>query len=193
MLKKSLQLILFVFTLQIVTSCFVECGEPKTFEINYNSAVIIPCNTSGFYYKEVEDSVFKNTFGLIVGVESELIQIAENHKLNLSIFKSAMALSCVDDTYLFPDPIKNIELFITDKLNDEELNATELFKIKDYNQELVSLEDFFIIRDEWHDGFEFELTEYQNLPDSATFKVEVYLESGIIFTEETETVYFINI
>ena len=104
-----------------------------------------------------------------------------------------MALSCVDDTYLFPDPIKNIELFITDKLNDEELNATELFKIKDYNQELVSLEDFFIIRDEWHDGFEFELTEYQNLPDSATFKVEVYLESGIIFTEETETVYFINI
>jgi hypothetical protein len=54
------------------------------------------------------------------------------------------------------------------------------------------LEQFFIEREEWHDGFQFQLVNWDSIPNSAVFTAKAYLESGQLFLQETEQINFFD-
>ncbi len=190
MVKKSFFLLLLVFLLQLIPSCIFRCPDPGVFENIYTDVSITAINTAGFYPSEVSDSVYKNAFGLTVVVNFEWKQIAATWKKAIPRFKTAFALSCDGDTYLYPDPIKTLEIYALDPNNSERINASSWFSIHGYNSNLLGLEEFMQIREEWHDGFQLELSDYSLVPNDVVFEAVVQLESGITFTGQTKLIHF---
>ncbi|PKP11041.1 MAG: hypothetical protein CVU09_04490 [Bacteroidetes bacterium HGW-Bacteroidetes-4] len=192
MLKKSFIFFFAVFLLQLMNSCLFRCPDPGTFENIYYGVTITAFNTAGFYPVEVVDSVYKNAFGLTVSVNFETKQIAATKPRLIPEFKSAYAFSCEEDTYLYPDPIKNLEIYAINPDHSEKINATSWFSIYGYNSDLLGLEEFMKIRELWHDGFQIELSDYQSVPSDVVFEAEVQLESGTTFTNQTTLIHFKN-
>jgi hypothetical protein len=192
MLKKTILLLLGVFVLQTINSCIFRCPDPVTFENIYNGVSITAYNTAGFYPTEVSDSVYKNAFGLTVLVNFESTPIAAAWKKAIPRFNTAFAFSCEGDTYLYPDPIQTLEIYALEPNNPEKINATSWFSISGYNSDLMGLEEFMQIREEWHDGFQIELSDYQWVPNEVVFEAKVQLESGITFTGQTKLIHFKN-
>lgn len=193
MIKKAFYIVLFLFSIQVVTSCIFHCPEPMSYENSYNSVSIEAYDNSGFYPQIVNDTVYKNAFGLAVMVNFESVQISELNFYKLNFFNTAMALNCENDNFTYPDPISHVEIFITDTKTGEINNATEFFMTESYmSGQLISLEQFFIEREEWHDGFQFQLVNWDSIPNSAIFTAKAYLESGQLFLQETEQINFFD-
>ncbi|GAF05135.1 hypothetical protein [Saccharicrinis fermentans] len=188
MRNKVLIILVTGFLLQVIISC-CDCGDPHTYENIYTGVTVIPYDNSGFYPEIVVDTVYKNAFGLGVQVDFESRQYA-NH-INLG-FTSAMAFQCdcIEPDYLYSDPINHMEIFMIIPNSQVETNVTDLFQIYNYTNELISLDDFFAQREEWHDGFQIELVKYESIPKSVIFKVEVFLESGNSYLDQTNILNF---
>jgi hypothetical protein len=185
---KSIIALLSIFIIQFLASCgWCDCN-PQSYEVEYDGITIIPWNTAGFNATEVTDTVYRNAFGLTVSVNFEpkkVSQIMSNFG-----FSGAYACDCDGDEYNFVDPIDHAEIFMTDVTNDEKINVTEFFGAHGYSAELISLAELFSIRQEWHNGFQFELIEFDSIPASVVFSVNVYLASGIMFSEQTQRINF---
>ncbi len=191
MIKKVLFILASFFLFQLMFSCiFCHCNDPETYEINYSSVEATPYNTSGFTDVVVEDTVYRNAFGLGVYMISDLVLSHENSSYAVLGFSTLMACSCEDDTYLYPDPISHVKILVTDSETEIITDVTNLFGMPVDNNEYVSLEQFFRERAEWHDGFQFQLVDFETIPSSAIFTVQAYLESGIMFSEETKQINF---
>ncbi len=126
----------------------------------------------------------------------ELNQIAAyKPKLNLSSFgfTAAYAMSdcnCPSDEYINTDPIKSIKITVTNTQSNEVTNVTDNFTTYDYNGEQITISELFKIRADWHDGFQIDMTQYNNIPDSAIFQVNIILNSGTELIEKTQEINF---
>ena len=105
-------------------------------------------------------------------------------------FASVYACSCVPNEYINVDPIEFIEIQVTDTLSHEITDVTANFSTYDYNGEQITISDFFENRADWHDGFQLDLTEYDNIPDTSIFMVKIILESGNELIEQTQEINF---
>lgn len=192
MKNKVLIVLATMFLSQMFFSCWpCDCSPSETFENNYIDVSITPYDTSGFNPEIIVDKAFKNAFGLGISVIFEPIKIACSFKTLSNLgFTSAMACSCAEDKYIYPDPISYINIYIIDTQTDLKIDVTNNFKIYSYSDELISLSDFFEKREIWHDGFQIELIEYDTMPNSVIFIAEVFLESGKTFSNQTEIVKF---
>jgi hypothetical protein len=192
--KKFISLLLLCLFQFIVTSCNpCVCDPIKTFERINNGLELNAWDTSGFQNQEISDTVNKNSFGLTISVEFELNQIAYfKSKLNFSSFgfASAYACSCVPDEYINVDPINSILITVTDSRNQETTEITNNFSTYDYNGEKITISQLFEIRADWHDGFQLDMTEYDDIPDSSIFTVKIILQSGIELLEQTQEINF---
>lgn len=192
--KKLIALLLIYFFQFIATSCDpCDCDPAKTFERTYNGLELKAWDTSGFQNEEVSGTVNKNSFGLTVSVEFDLNQIAYlKSRLDFSSFgfASAYACSCVPDEYINIDPIKFIEIRVTDIQSQEITDVTANFSTYDYNGDQITISDLFENRADWHDGFQLDMTEYENIPDTSVFEVKIILESGIELIEQTQEINF---
>ena len=170
------------------------CPEPQKSQVNYNAVTLTPYNTSGFRDEVVEDTVHRNSFGLGVSVNFELEKLAASTDVNANFgFGFAMAFSCdcVGDEYKYPDPIDHVKIFVTDVQTAETREITDYFAAYEYsNGGLISLDEFFSKKEDWHDGFQFELVEYDDIPAAAIFTVEAFLKSGKKFSEQTDQINF---
>lgn len=191
MAKKVIIIMLGFFFTQLLVSCMWECPTPESYEINYNKAVIRPFNTAGFFNEYVVDTVYKNAFGLEVGLDFDVIQIAKASS-HLSGFNTAYAWSndCQGDTWTYNDPLSYMELFAINTETDVKVNVTSWFSIYGYAGEMMPFDEFFQHREEWQDGFQVELVKFDSIPNSTIFVIEAYLESGMMLTSETEKVDF---
>lgn len=191
MFKKVILILVVLFSIQVLISCiFCDCQDPETYEITYNSVDVTALNTSGFTDQEITDSVYKNAFGLLVAMNSDFTLIhAVSPNFTLG-FSTVMACSCNENTYNYPDPLNNINIFVVDTDTDERTNISEKFKIRSYYDGLISLDEFFAQREDWYDGFQFELVDFNSIPNSAIFVVEAHLLSGIMFSRETQEINF---
>ena len=141
----------------------------------------------------MSDTVNKNSFGLTVSVEFELNQIAYlKSRLDFSSFgfASAYACSCVPDEYINVDPIEFIEIRVTDTQSQEITTVTANFATYDYNGEQITISELFENRADWHDGFQLDMIEYDNIPDTSIFEVKIILESGTELIEQTQEINF---
>lgn len=193
MFKKVILILVVLFSIQVLISCiFCDCQDPETYEITYTSVNVTALNTSGFTDQEVTDSIYKNAFGLLVAMNSDFTlmhTVSPNFTLG---FSTVMACSCEEDTYIYPDPLTNINIYVVDTDTNEKINVSEKFKIRSYYDGLISLDEFFAQRENWYDGFQFELVDFNTIPNSSIFIVEAQLESGIILSSETQQVNFYN-
>ena len=192
--KKLISLLLLYFFQFLATSCApCDCEPGKTFERTYNGLELKAWDTSGFQNEEVSDTVNKNSFGLTVSVEFDLNQIAYlKSRLDFSSFgfASAYACSCPPDKYINLDPIESIEIRVTDTQSQEIMDVTTNFSTYDYNGEQITISDFFENRADWHDGFQLDMTEYDNIPNTSIFEVKIILESGTELIEQTQEINF---
>ena len=192
--KKLISLLLIYFFQFLVTSCDpCDCDPAKTFERTYNGFELKAWDTSGFQNAEVSDTVNKNSFGLTVSVEFELNQIAYlKSRLDFSSFgfASAYACSCVPDEYINVDPIEFIEIRVTDTQSQEITTVTANFATYDYNGEQITISELFENRADWPDGFQLDMIEYDNIPDTSIFEVKIILESGTELVEQTQEINF---
>ena len=192
MAKKVIIIMLGFFLTQLMVSCWCTCGTPEFYEVHYSGVSIEPKDISGFYTKPVKDTVYKNSFGLEIMLESEVIQTAMISISNFSGFGVAQAFApcdCEGGGYTYPDALTNMELFVMNTETDEKINATSWFGIYE-SDELIPFDEFFKQREYWYDGFQVELVDFDSIPNSAIFVVEAHLESGLMFMKETKVINF---
>ena len=134
----------------------------------YNGLELKAWNTSGFRSIEVEDSVYKNSFG----------------------FTPAYACSCPYDEYINVDPITSIKITVTNSENQEVIDVTDNFLTYAYDGEQLTISELFENRADWHDGFQMDMMEYDNIPNSSIFTVTIFLESGVELMERTQEIKF---
>jgi len=190
MRNKVLTILLLGFMSQIIFSC-CDCGDTFTYENVYTGVTVIAYDNSGFSSDIAIDTVYKNAFGLGVNVNFDS-KLADN-SVNLGLgFNSALAFSCdcIGDEYFYPDPISYFEIYEINQLNGQKTNVSDYFKIEGYSGELISLDDFFPQREDWHDGFQIELVDHDSISNSVIFEVEVFFESNKSFVGQTDIVNF---
>jgi hypothetical protein len=190
MLKKTLFVSLFIFLSRLLISC--TCPEVYTYEIEYTDVEIVAYDTSGSQEKEVQDSVFKNTFILRTHMLSQERQLA----VATPGFSSARAISCPESTYLYADPISGINLFMIDPENQLRKNANAFFLTYSYHQDKsILLEEYMtdstnMGAEYWIENLQLELISHDSIPQSAIFEIEVQLQSGKLFTSHTPEIHF---
>ena len=97
---------------------------------------------------------------------------------------------CPADEYINSDPIVSIKINVTNLENQEIIDVTDNFTTYNYNGEQLTINELFEIREEWHDGFQVDMSEYDNIPDSSVFTVIILLESGTELIEPTQEITF---
>ena len=191
--QKALLLLVIIFVLQLAVSCNdCVCPGAEKYEVRYNDIAVTPYNTAGFVDRVVlEDTVYKNSFGLTVQLSSELSKISQLSDPIRFGFNVALACSCVGDEYVYTDSLERTTILMTDVSTNETQEVTEWFvTYRDDSNEPISLEEFFVTRANWHDGFQFELSEYSAVPRTAVFVVEALLKSGNLLIAQTDPVHF---
>jgi hypothetical protein len=194
MLKKSIILLTLFFLLQTISSCF-DCPDIESYNVNYTGVKINAFNTAGFYDVAVmeTDTIYKNAFGLTVGMIIEMEQTAQNfEKWNAFAFQSAAAMinDCPGPFYYYVDSIENLRIFASVSDTSEVYDYTQRFGTFDYAGNLISVEKLLEIRAEWHNGFQFQFIDFNEIPDKLIFSVEVTMESGNVYSAKTSTVHF---
>ncbi len=194
-MNKKLKVLLFIYLFQIIASCNTcDCGDMQTYEKTYNGIELKAWDTSGFQNEEVTDTVYRNAFGLSVSVEFDLNEVTSHSKIDLSSFgfMSAYACDCVEPKHIISDPIDTIEIIVTDTETQIETIVTDNFSTHDNNGNSITTSELFENREDWQDGFQFDLEDLSNIPNSSIFTVHINLESGIQLSETTEEINFIN-
>jgi len=183
-----------IFTFQFIVSC-CNCDPVQTFENQYDDVTVVAYDTSGFSVEEVNGEVYKNAFGLGVMVNFETIKVSSAINMFAPMgFGTALAFSCdcIGDEFLYPDPLTKLVIYSIDPVSLEKIDVTENFKMPSYDDQLISVDEFFKQRAVWHDGFQLTLVNYENLDDEVIFEAEVFLESGKSFKKQTAIIKFIN-
>ncbi|MDG1778636.1 MAG: hypothetical protein P8H23_04740 [Flavobacteriaceae bacterium] len=195
--KKVITIFLIYFIQFIATSCFsCDCAPIKTFERTYNGLELKAWDTSGFRNEEVINSAYINAFGLTISVQFELNQVSfSKPMLDMSSlgFTSAYAMSdcdCPMDEYINIDPIVSLKINVTNLENQEIIDVTDNFTTYHYNGEQLTISELFKIREDWHDGFQLDMSEYGNIPDLSLFTVIVHLETGTELIAQTQEITF---
>lgn len=182
-----------IFSVRLLSSCCPGDCVNRAYEINYGSVSTTLYNTAGFTETIVEDSVFSRTFGISVSVNFELNQVALSNSVESNFgFNQAMACSCIGDNYVYNDSINFVNLFVKDVEKNETKMVNDIFDISpfDDNMWIYNAWSYDDDTQSQRDGFEFELFQYDSIPDSAIFIVEVNLASGLILTDTTESIKF---
>ena len=193
MIKKAVLLSVFISLIQLFFSCDpCVCPDPQAYEIVYDEILVTAFNTAGFYVNPVEDTVYKNAFGITLITNYEMVLIAANISGGTGLgFSSLMACDCITDSHTYADPISHANIYATDALNQETMDVTDKFVAFDpYANQQISINELFEQLEPWQDLFQFELADFDSIPNSAIFTVKLYLESGIKFIEHTEQINF---
>ncbi|OBQ55959.1 hypothetical protein JJL45_05940 [Tamlana sp. s12] len=195
--KKVIIIFLIYFIQSIATSCCsCDCDPINTFEKMYNDLDLKAWDTSGFQNTEVLNSAYKNAFGLTISVQFELNQISYSKPIwNISSFgfTSAFAMSdcdCPMDEYITLDPISSIKINVVNLETQEITDVTDNFTTYNYNGEQLTISELFEIREDWMDGFQVDMSEYDNIPDRSLFTVIISLESGAEIVNQTQEITF---
>lgn len=57
----------------------------------------------------------------------------------------------------------------------------------------MSIKESFENLNRWNDNFRLDLIEFDNIPDSAIFKVTILLDSGKELTQKTNEIEFLKV
>lgn len=192
--KKIIVLVSLYLFQFLATSCDIcDCSEFGTFERNYNGLELEAWNTSGFQISEIKGPINKNSFGITLSIQFDLKKIAlNNQKSSFSGFgfASAMACDCRENEYINVDDIDTIEITVLNTENQVESIVTDNFTTIGYDGLPIKISALFENRADWQDGFQLDLQDFDMIPNTAIFKVNVFLASGAVLSEQTAIINF---
>jgi hypothetical protein len=200
---KSISVFVLLFGIQFLMSCIpyaCDCSPGITITIKYDGVSLKALDTSGFQYKDVVDSVHRNSFGLLLtGLFTEsTISELQNTPQSGSGFSSAMACSCVGNDFRYPDPIVDVDIYIIDNETDIKTSANEAFHVFNYNtasnNSINEIDWSSIFQPNWYPYVEvsMELINEEAVASSSIFEVVLTLESGKTLTNQTQVINFFD-
>jgi len=198
---KKIYLLLAIYLVQLLASSCRPCNCPEvaTFEKTYTGLELKVWDTSGFQSSESIGPFYKNAFGLSTSINFDLTEVVQNIEKDIDIngatfgFSSAYACDCPFIDHIETDPIVSLDIIAIDlQSEEEEIYVTENFVSHNSNGTQVSIAELIENRAVWHDGFQFELNDFDNIPLNSIFKIVVTLSSGNELIELTDEVEFID-
>lgn len=191
MLKKTILLFALINLTQLVTSCD-DCSCNNTdIEVVHEGLSVTTLNLEGF--EEVESDNFDDAkdLGLIINLENNLQEIAQNQRYNWG-FSSAMACDCIGNTYAIPDYITDLHIF---QVNAESpIDLTDNFEVP-YFGENNNIDAFLTQYFREEESFESPSSirlAYKNdtIPAEIQLRIELSLISGQVLSATTGTLTF---
>ena len=203
-LNKVIRSLLCIYAIQFLLVACIEdgcnCPPSNTYETRVIDFDIKTLDTSGFNTSEINGTVYKNSFGIVLNIAYNLERIAKiesNNSMSQLGFSAAYACSCVPDEFISLNKIDSIKITVTIPETQTTKNVTENFKAFLYGNE-ISLTEFISsqknIYDYWNpnDTIELELDLKDNIPNKAIFNIEFILSDGENIVKESEVINFIQ-
>ncbi|MEM8968102.1 MAG: hypothetical protein AAGE93_16910 [Bacteroidota bacterium] len=190
MVSKIFTALSTIFIIRTLTSCFCPCHLYDTYGIYYKEVEITTSPTS-----DSTNGISRYDFTINLKFSGDTIQISSLSPQYMHGFSNALACDCDGDTYLIDDPVDNIEILVIDEKSSESMKLNTLSTILPPRQNELSLEEFFYDGWGWVGTdivFHLDPSEAELLPATAVFQIEVQLESGLILTDQTQPVNFID-
>jgi hypothetical protein len=186
MIRKAV-LILVTFT---IARMIVACCEREfyTLLINYNGFELKGVDIGGFHWREVEDSVSRLSFGIMVTILSETELISQG---KYSGYSAAYALQCHDEyVYIADDQVAELNIFLIDAENpDTEINVNAAFMAETPNQQ-YSMEEYVQLDHNYWFNFNLRMLRANDTPSLTRFRLEGTLESGRLISGTTDWIRF---
>ena len=138
--------VFFILTLliavQTVMSCDpCACRDSVTYEKLYVGINVRVYDTSSLQKKSIGQPVFRDAFGMTVTNISSLRSLAG---LSCSFgFNQLNACDCIDEIFVYPDPIERISIILVDDQMEAYRDMTHQFGIYGYGGEVIPVDDFF--------------------------------------------------
>lgn len=194
-------LLLYVAQFLMATDCAgCNCHGITKSNVVCTGVEIAPWDTSKFRNKIVESTAIKNSFGVEIIVLHDFQEIAYRQNTNNNRltegFGFAYEWSCSCNTeYEYPDPISSININVTDVVTQNEVDVTANFTKYDYENTQITVDELLKEHNEQQHHYlhwELDLTNSNDIPDTAVFTLVVMLESGITFTQQRDEINFLD-
>ncbi len=197
--SKVFSLLICIFLIQTLGSCFLRCDDAKSYTVSYQSVDIVTFDTSGFTLKNADSVLYKNAFALRINLQTEEKEISDYRIASSIGFNTASALQeCEDAYFTYEDEIDDIQIIRIEE-EGKETNMTSAFSNMDYNGKKVSIAEMVEAQNEDYgpsnyrsEYFNVELNDFKDLPKMFKLRVEVKLKSGTLLISETEILYFVD-
>ena len=189
--NKIITSLVVLFTLQLLSiSC---CPDPRTYKTIYTGVTVEAWDTAGFQSSVIEEVANKKAFGLTVSINSEYKPVALNRTSSSSFgFGLAYAFQCEDDEFIVDDTVRSLDIVVVNPKTNEKTKVNENFISTGNDNERLTVTEFFQQENEWGTYFQFELENTDAIPDTAVFMIDVSMESGTVFTEQTHRIAFVE-
>lgn len=190
-------LMLYIAPLLMATDCSCNCQD-ESYEIQYTGVEVTVWDTSKFQPKAVEGEVSKNAFGIEIYVEHQQDEIVFNRNTKNTSYASfgmayAWSCDCVPPDYHFPDPLKSIQIIATDTANQNDIDVTEKFTTKNYDDKDVTIPELleeYNNQKQQYLHWRLDLTDTTDMPDNVIFTLTVTLDSSETFIQQTDEIIF---
>jgi hypothetical protein len=202
-LNRIVKSLLCIYAVQLLlVSCIEDdckCRPRQTYETKVTDFDLKALDTSGFTASEINGTVFKNSFGIVLNVAYNVERIAKVESKNSMSqfgFSAAYACSCVPNEFISLNKIDSIKITVTDSETQIATDVTENFKAFIYGNEL-NLTDFSHLHEDFQDYWnpfdviELELNSQNNIPNTAVFTIELILSEDENLIKESEVINFV--
>jgi hypothetical protein len=202
-LNRIVKSLLCIYAVQLLlVSCIEDdckCRPRQTYETKVTDFDLKALDTSGFTASEINGTVFKNSFGIVLNVAYNVERIAKVESKNSMSqfgFSAAYACSCVPNEFISLNKIDSIKITVTNPETQIATNVTENFKAFIYGNEL-NLTDFSHLHEDFQDYWnpfdviELELNSQNNIPNTAIFTIELILSEDENLIKESEVINFV--
>jgi hypothetical protein len=202
-LNRIVKSLLCIYAVQLLlVSCIEDdckCRPRQTYETKVTDFDLKALDTSGFTASEINGTVFKNSFGIVLNVAYNVERIAKVESKNSMSqfgFSAAYACSCVPNEFISLNKIDSIKITVTNPETQIATNVTENFKAFIYGNEL-NLTDFSHLHEDFQDYWnpfdviELELNSQNNIPNTAVFTIELILSEDENLIKESEVINFV--
>ncbi|MGM0582129.1 MAG: hypothetical protein ACQETL_15725 [Bacteroidota bacterium] len=193
MIKKISFILISGFLIQFLISCG-RCEPSPTLQMVHTGLRLFPGMEIENRYQSYEDSVQKENFRLEIYLEHEEENFSDLNPFYSFGFNAAKAEDCPPPSYNYSDKVVDVSIIMLNQADtDKTLDVTNYFGSV-VDSDTLDINDMIQMQYEYKSQFSIYLSllEFEDIYQSAIFKVTATLESGTTFTEETEEIIFID-
>lgn len=190
MKSKVFVLLLAIWTIQLIGSCDDCHCDPVTYDVTYDSLAVFPYQQAGAQSTVIDSIARRDGFALYLKTFYQFKKQKEKKLFSSLGFTSANACDCVEDGYIEKEQIDSLKIRVKNIISQAEYDITDQFEVTDAPKESYDWNKI-----QWFSEGDYQLfpiLNTSNLPDTAQFTVEIYLNSGKHLSAITDTVRFVS-
>lgn len=188
MYKRTRLVFVSIFCLRFLVSCTCNCDPGPAYEIVFNKASIRNMVEVNSQLTEGQDSIKAEDLLIYVNINGEDLSLSSDH---FSFgFNSAVACNCDPTVPTYNDKAMKLSIFMVgDKQGETRIIVNDYFSSDSEYPENNNLSISELLEDQSSDQprilFRLKCDQPDILLQAAKFEIEVLMESGKVFTDET--------